>query len=104
MDIPELLTPVLAIAFLAGLIQGLAGFGCALIASAITVIAHWASGLVTDRVLHRFLWSTPLLLAGTLGGARIYRRLGEHNDRRLTFGLILATGVLLITRSIHQTF
>jgi hypothetical protein len=40
----------------------------------------------------------------TLTGIRIYRGLGEHDYRRLTFGLILATGVLLVIRSIRQLF
>lgn len=75
-----------------------------LISSGITVLAHGASGLVTGRILHWFLWSTPMLLAGTLTGIRIYRGLGEHDYRRLTFGLILATGVLLVIRSIRQLF
>lgn len=70
-----------------------------LTASAITVIAHGYSGLVTGKVLSWFLWSTPMLLAGTLTGAWMYRRLGEHNYRRLTFGLILGTGVMLLLRS-----
>lgn len=69
-------------------------------ASRITLIAHGYSGLVTGDVLRWFLWSTPMLLAGTLTGACMYRRLGEHNYKRLTFGLILATGVMLVLRRI----
>jgi len=71
-----------------------------LISSGITVVAHWASGLVTADVLRWLLWSTPLLFAGTLTGVWLYRRLGEHNYQRVTFGLILATGVVLIARSL----
>jgi uncharacterized protein len=71
-----------------------------LTASTITVLAHGYSGLVTGKVLSWFFWSTPMLLAGTLTGAWMYGRLGEHNYRRLTFGLILATGVMLILRSL----
>lgn len=71
-----------------------------LTASTITVIAHGYSGLITAGVLSWFLWSTPLLLAGTLTGAWIYTKLGEHNYRRLTFGLILATGAILLARSL----
>ena len=71
-----------------------------LTASTITVFAHGYSGLVTGDVLRWFLWSTPLLFAGTLAGAWMYRRLGEHNYKRLTFGLILATGAMLILRAL----
>lgn len=71
-----------------------------LTASGITVLAHGYSGLVTQEVLSWFLWSTPMLLAGTLTGAWLYGRLGEHNYRRLTFGLILATGSMLVLSSL----
>jgi uncharacterized membrane protein YfcA len=71
-----------------------------LIASGITVLAHWSSGLITREVLRWFLPSVPMLLAGTLSGAWIYRRLGEHDYRRITFGLILATGILLLTSAL----
>jgi uncharacterized membrane protein YfcA len=36
---------------------------------------------------------------GTHLGIRLYRRLGPHDYRRLTFGLILITGLLLLWRS-----
>ena len=66
--------------------------------SAITVTAHAASGLIDGDVLLWFLWCLPLLLAGTQVGVMLYLRLGAHDYRRLTFLLILATGVLLLAR------
>lgn len=71
-----------------------------LISSCITVLAHGASGLVTADVLRWFLWCTPLLLLGAQTGVWMYRRLGDHHYRRLTHGLILATGLLLVARSL----
>ena len=71
-----------------------------LISSVVTVIAHGSSGLVTGEVLRWFLWSTPLLVVGTQIGAWMYLKLGQREYRHLTFVLVLATGVLLILRSL----
>jgi uncharacterized membrane protein YfcA len=70
-----------------------------LLSSIITVTAHGLSGLVTAEVVSCFLWSSPMILIGTLSGIWLYGRLGEHDYRRLTFALLLATGVLLVIRS-----
>lgn len=72
------------------------------VASGITVLAHGLSGLITSDVVDWFLRCIPVLLLGTLAGAWLYRRLGEHNYRRLTFVLILITGSLLTVRSLSS--
>lgn len=65
----------------------------------VTLVALAAGGLITHQVLIWFLWSLPLLAMGTHLGIRLYRHLGPHDYRRLTFGLILITGLLLLWRS-----
>lgn len=69
-----------------------------LLSSIITVLALGGGGLVTQQVLSWLVWSIPMLALGTLAGIRLYRRLGPHDYRRLTFGLILVTGILLLAR------
>lgn len=70
------------------------------VASGVTVLAHAVSGLVTGEVLGWFAWSIPMLIAGTRTGILLYRRLGQHDYRRLTFVLILVTGCILLWRAL----
>ena len=70
------------------------------ISNFITLGALAMGGLVTGQVFIWFLWSLPLLAAGTQLGIRLYRYLGPHDYRRLTFGLILVMGILLLWRSL----
>jgi hypothetical protein len=72
-----------------------------LAASLITVAAHGLSGLTTDEVLHWLWWSLPTLAAGTLVGILLYRRLGEHDYRRLTLAIILGAGLMLMGRALQ---
>jgi uncharacterized protein len=71
-----------------------------LAAGVVTIAGHGVSGLITPEVLFLYLWNTPTLLAGTLAGAWLYGRLGEHDYRRLVFALVLVTGVLMVGRSV----
>jgi len=71
-----------------------------LLSGLITLAAHAGGGLITAEVLRWLLWISPPLFLGTLGGAFIYRRLGEHNYKRLTFLLILITGLILTAQSV----
>jgi uncharacterized membrane protein YfcA len=75
-----------------------------LISSAITVTAHSLSGLVTRQLLVLYAWCIPLLVLGTQIGIRLYRRLGPHDYRRLTFALVLVTGTLLLGRALRGLF
>jgi uncharacterized membrane protein YfcA len=45
-------------------------------------------------------WCVPALLAGSLTGVALYRRLGAHDYRRMVFSLVLGTAVVLIARSL----
>ena len=71
-----------------------------LLASVITVAAHGVSGLITGEVLRLLLWSAPTLVLGALAGLWLYRRLGNYGYQRLVLALILATGVLMLWRSL----
>ena len=71
-----------------------------LISSLVTATAHGLGGLITREVLQWLLWSAPFLAAGTLAGIHLYRRLGERNYKQITFVLILATGLILMGRSL----
>lgn len=71
-----------------------------LLSGGITLVAYGLGGLLDIGILHLFLWSAPPLLAGTLAGAWLYRRLGERGYHRLTFMLLLATGGLLVGRAL----
>ncbi len=64
----------------------------------ITLFAHGSLGLITGEVLRWFLWMLPLLMLGAQTGVFLYRRMGPNDYRKLTFFLILMTGLLLITR------
>lgn len=44
------------------------------------------------EVLKLLAWSTPALIGGTLAGIWLYRRLGQHNYRRLLLLMVLAAG------------
>ena len=64
----------------------------------ITLLAHGSLGLITEEVLHWFLWMLPLLMLGAQTGVFLYRRMGQDDYRKLTFFLILMTGLLLTVR------
>lgn len=70
------------------------------LSSLITVCAHGFKGLITRDVLIWLAYCIPLLAMGTYSGILLYRRLGEHDYKRITFVMILLTGLLLSGRSI----
>ncbi len=69
-------------------------------AGLITLAALTIGGLISAEVLLWLLWVSPLLLAGTLSGTFIYRRLGDRGYKQLTYLLILVTGLLLSARAL----
>jgi uncharacterized membrane protein YfcA len=71
-----------------------------LVSGLLTAGAHWAGGLVTGPVLELTLWALPALLGGALAGVWLYRRLGEHDYRRMVFALVLLTGLMLLWRAV----
>ena len=66
----------------------------------ITLVAFGLADLYTGEIFGWFLWGFPLLAAGTQAGILLYRRMGAHDYRRLTFGLILAMGIVLLWRAV----
>ncbi len=70
-----------------------------LFSGGLTAAAQGAGGLLTGQVLVLALWSLPVLLGGALAGGRLYRRLGEHDYRRLVLALVLLAGMLLLARA-----
>jgi uncharacterized membrane protein YfcA len=72
-----------------------------LLSGLITAATHGAGGLINAAVGTWLMWGIPPLALGTWTGIALYRRLGDHQYRRLTFLLILATGVLLSLRALQ---
>jgi len=70
------------------------------ISNLITLAAFGIGNLYTGEIFGWFLWSFPMLALGTQTGILLYRRMGPHDYRRLTFGLILFMGVLLVWRAL----
>ena len=66
----------------------------------ITLAAFGLGGHYTGEIFGWFLWGFPLLALGTQAGILLYRRMGAHDYRRLTFGLILAMGIILLWRAV----
>jgi uncharacterized membrane protein YfcA len=73
-----------------------------LLSSVVTVAAHAARGLIGSDVVGWLLWSLPTLSLGTWTGIRLYGRLGEHDYKRLTHGLILVAGLTLCFRGLTE--
>ena len=67
---------------------------------ALALVSHAFSGLLTRQVG----WVTLIALPGTIGGAwagaRLYRRLGDHDYQRIVMILLLLSGFLLIVTSL----
>lgn len=63
-----------------------------------TLAVFASTGLVTQPVLELAFWCLPTLLLGSTLGIFLYRRLGEHDYRRMVFALITAIGVSMLIR------
>jgi uncharacterized membrane protein YfcA len=73
-----------------------------LISGMLTAVALAIGGLMTQAVMLMLPWCLPALLAGSLTGVALYRRLGAHDYRRLVFSLVLGTAAVLILRALSQ--
>jgi len=71
-----------------------------LLSALVTVTAHYLTGLTDGAVWHWLGWSLPSLVIGTLLGITLYRRLGEHDYRRITLLVILVAGCMLMGRAL----
>ena len=65
-----------------------------------TVPAQLVAGLLTRQVVTYLLWLSPALLAGTLAGMWLARRVDEEAFRRLTLVVVIATGLTAIAGAI----
>lgn len=71
-----------------------------LVSAILTLIALLMAGLVTGRVITTALWCLPTLLIGSALGILLYRRLGEHDYRRIVFLLISGMGLFMLVRGL----
>lgn len=71
-----------------------------LTAGLLTGIALALGGLLTAPLFGLLLLCLPPLLLSAWAGAWLYRRLGEHDYRRLVFSMVLATAVVLLARAV----
>lgn len=71
------------------------------LAGGLTVItAHALSGLTTSLVLHYFLLSAPVVIAGVLTGSLLYDRIDTTAYLKLLHYLLLAMGILMIWKGL----
>lgn len=64
--------------------------------SCITAIAHGLSGVTSGQALTLFTVSAPFVLAGTIGGSRLYRVLPVEKYRTILFVFLLIMGILMM--------
>jgi len=101
---PLVIIAVLSIIMVSGFVQGLAGFGSALVAlpllslfmlpNVVTFLVFSVSGILTPEIL---LLSTLLLLplaVGILAGERVSSMVGEGAFRKVALLLDLAAGLI----------
>ncbi|HHD15095.1 MAG TPA: hypothetical protein ENK47_00130 [Euryarchaeota archaeon] len=101
---PLVIIAVLSIIMVSGFVQGLAGFGSALVAlpllslfmlpNVVTFLVFSVSGILTPEIL---LLSTLLLLplaVGILAGERVSSMVGEGAFRKVALLLVLAAGLI----------
>ncbi len=64
--------------------------------SCLVSIAHGLSGVTTGQVLMLFAVSAPFVLAGTIGGSRLYRVLPGDKYRTILFVFLFISGILMM--------
>jgi len=62
----------------------------------IIAVAHAAAGVTSMLVIKLFALSIPLIVTGTLIGARLYKRLSHQGYLKLIYILLLIMGVMLL--------
>jgi len=65
----------------------------------IVITAHALTGLTTGLVLHYFLLSAPVVVAGVFIGSLLYDRIDTGSYLRLLQFLLLAMGVLMLIKN-----
>ena len=67
---------------------------------ALAMVSHAFSGLLTREVGIVTLIAFPGTVGGAWAGARLYRRLGDHNYQRIVMILLLISGLSLVVTSL----
>ncbi len=67
--------------------------------SVITVGAFVAGGLISATTVQLALRAIPALIVGTVLGIAVYRRMSVKGYQRITFGLVLAMGLMMTVRA-----
>ena len=87
---------IFIIFLVAGFTQGVTGFGFGLTGGLAVITAHALTGLTTGLVLHYFLLSAPVVIAGVYIGSLLYDRIDTGAYLKLLHYLLLAMGILMI--------
>lgn len=75
----------------------LQAFNLAILSAAL--VGHWAVGHLSREVGIATLFALPGTLAAAWLGARLYRRLGQQDYRRIVLLLLLISGLILVAAS-----
>ena len=70
--------------------------GFFMVNSYLIVAVHGLTGVITKQSLQLFLASALFVLAGTLGGSRLYRFLPDKNYVKLIYIFLIIMGVMMI--------
>lgn len=70
--------------------------GFFLLSGVAVAVSHVVSGITSAEVLRLVMLSAPFVLAGVFAGSAWYDRINTKMYLRLIFGLLMASGVLLI--------
>jgi uncharacterized membrane protein YfcA len=71
---------------------------------AVTMAAYIASGAVTRAMWPLLPLVALALVVPSLLGARLYRRLGEHDYRRVVLGLLTLMGAVMLFSAVPRLF
>ncbi|OYT45898.1 hypothetical protein B6U90_02240 [Thermoplasmatales archaeon ex4484_6] len=101
---PLVIIAVLSIIMVSGFVQGLAGFGSALVAlpllslfmlpNVVTFLVFSVSGILTPEILLLSTLLLPPLAVGILAGERVSSMVGEGAFRKVALLLVLAAGLI----------
>jgi len=101
---PLVIITVLSIIMVSGFVQGLAGFGSALVAlpllslfmlpNVVTFLVFSVSGILTPEILLLSTLLLPPLAVGILAGERVSSMVGEGAFRKVALLLVLAAGLI----------
>ena len=64
----------------------------------VILVGYWWAGLLTPEVLTLAAAYSPPALAGLLAGMAMFTRVDPARFRRLVFGLLLVSGLVLVIR------